>query len=452
MGELYWPRRHYSALEAIDPGADVAFLTVANDRFCRGLEALLLSLLNVYPTLSSSVYVVHDGSLGAFLQRRLCSIYANISFVNPDPAWADFLPADSLNRKRIGVLGYLNSYALSLRGYRRVVVLDSDLVILDSLDPLWLESDAVFAVPDCGDRPWAAVSAHTRQPVMNSGVISLPAAALCEYEQSRFEGLIRSASEKVCPLLDRFADQKIWNQWLMARSVEILPLNYNCNIKYLVQYLGGCSAGLSVVHFAGPKPWLDWPWAVPESDRKASEAVVDHLFWNRIYRRLLYDWRLSLWRQYQELAMAVPAGAACLGVALDDFTADTFGDCGSRHLLLAHYQVFGADWPNLPVWPDGWLEGMANLAPLWLWAPFEWEPALRDLPLPAGVYWRWVLIEAPFSPDLAQVDDVLADQAPWEDAFQPFAEPPLVGLEHAVALQLGREGAVPVPNPWRGGS
>jgi lipopolysaccharide biosynthesis glycosyltransferase len=448
MGSLYWPKRHCSILPAVEPGPDVAFVTVANDRFYRGLEAMLLSLLNVYPGLTSTIYVVHDGSLGPFMRKRLCSLYSRISFSDHRPGWAEFLPKDSRNRKRIGVLGYLNSFALGLRGYRRVIVFDSDLLILDSLDPLWAESDVVYMAPDCGDRPWAAISSHTQRPVLNSGVISLPSSALCDEEYSRFEALVRSSSDKVCPLLDRFADQKVWNQWLLARQVEILPLNYNCNIKYLVQYLGGCPDGISVVHFAGPKPWLDWPWAVPGSDGKSSRAVIDHLFWNRIYRQLLYRWRLLLWQQVDSASVVVPDGAACLGVAVDDFSADLVADCASRHLLLAHYQIFGTGWPNEPAWPEGWLERMASSAPLWLWAPFEWEPALRELPLPHGVHWRWVLIEAPFSPDLAHADEMCVSESPWDAAFEPFAEPPLLALERAVRHRLAREGAIPLPSPW----
>jgi hypothetical protein len=445
-GSLYWPKQHYSRLAAKDPGPEIVFLTVANDKFYRGLEALILSLLDVYPQLTSTIVVVHDGTLGPFLRDRLCSIYPRISFEQPRPSWADSLPADSANRKRIGALGYLNSFALGLRGYRRAIILDSDILVLDSIDPLWADGDAVYVGADCGDRPWSAVSAFTKRPVLNSGVISLPGSALCAAEHSRLDALIVSAGESVCPLLDRFADQKVWNLWLLGREVQILPLNYNCNIKYLVQYLGGCYEGLSVVHFAGPKPWLDWPWVAPDDDARRGKAVVDHLLWNRVYRRLLYRWRLRLWTDAQSRSVSVPAGPAHLGVALEEFSSAPARDLdASRHLILAHYQVFAGGWPNHPCWPEGWLERMAAIAPLWLWAPFEWEPALRHLPLPPGVHWRWVLIEAPFSPDLANCEDVLAEETPWESSFQPFDHSPVLGLERAVRLQLIREGAIPLP-------
>ena len=142
LGQLHWPQRHHTLLEAHDPGPEVALFTVANDRFSRGLEALLLSLRAVYPSLSAAVVVAHDGSLGPLLQQRLQAIHPSLTVVRPEPAWASDLPRDSRNRRRIGVLGYLNSHALNLRGYRRVLALDSDLLITGALDPLWAEGEA----------------------------------------------------------------------------------------------------------------------------------------------------------------------------------------------------------------------------------------------------------------------------------------------------------------------
>ncbi|MFM7733309.1 MAG: hypothetical protein ACKO6F_07605, partial [Cyanobium sp.] len=60
-GELHWPKRHHTLLEARDPG--------------------------------------------------LLAIHPSISFVRPEPTWAASLPRDSRNRRRIGLLGYLNSHA-----------------------------------------------------------------------------------------------------------------------------------------------------------------------------------------------------------------------------------------------------------------------------------------------------------------------------------------------------
>jgi hypothetical protein len=444
LGELHWPRQHHALLMANDPGSDVALLTVANDRFFRGLEALLLSLLDHYPDLSSPIVILHDGSIGGFLQRRLTDLYPRLFFEQPVPSWAAALPKTSRNQRRIGVLGYLNSHALSLRNYRRVLVLDADLLITGALDPLWAETQDFLAIADCGDRPWAAVSARTGRPVINSGVLSIPGWALTDAFACRMDDLIRHAADPACPQLDCFADQKVWNLFLADQPLQLLPLNYNCNVKYLVRYLGGCAETLSVVHFAGPKPWLTWPWVSPDPGDQKAGAVTDHLFWNRHYRQLLLRWRISLFRLQQPEPLSLQPGVAHLATDPLLFRASGIASASGQHLLLADPIVFGSGWPDAPRWPDGWLEAIAATAPLLVWAPFEWEPALRQLPLPDGVCWRWLLIEAPFSPALEQGEDAMAAECPWDTGFEPWSDPPLVAIEHAVCRQLVAIGAQPL--------
>ena len=276
-------------------------------------------------------------------------------------------------------------------------------------------------------------------------MLSVPGWALNGELEARFEALIRLAAEPVCPLLDRFADQKVWNQFLANQPVELLPLNFNCNIKYLVQYLGGCAEGLSVLHFAGPKPWLSWPWLSPEPGEQRLGAVTDHLFWNRLYRSQLMAWRLALHRQYLAAAAALPAGPAQLATEPGCLAPGVRPPGSSAHLLLNEPKLFGAAWPDQPCWPPIWLAALEASAPLHIWAPFEWEPALRQLPLPSGVHWHWLLIEAPFSPELAQGEDLIAGPGPWQEGFEPWRNPPLAGVEQAVRRRLLAAGAQPLP-------
>jgi hypothetical protein len=63
------------------------------------------------------------------------------------------------------------------------------------------------------------------------------------------------------------------------------------------------------------------------------------------------------------------------------------------------------------------------------------------LALPSGACWRWLLIEAPFSPALEQGEDLLAADFPWGGGFDPWSEPPLIALEWAVRRQLQAAGA-----------
>jgi len=432
--QRYWPQRDSVRTLAVDPGSHVAFATVANDRFLPGLRGLLLSLLSVYPDLSSPFVVFHDGSLNQLDQAELLELYPRISFEAPDPSWVSVLPRDSANRERIGVLGYLNTYALSLRGYERVIVLDSDVLVFGSLDRLWAPGSAFRVVIDCGANPYGVVSGHTGRPVINSGLISIPGSALTDTMFTRMQALIRSSADSVCPHLDLFADQKVWNQLLMDQPVELLPLNFNCNIKYVVQFLEGCIEGLALVHFAGPKPWLRH-----EQLRGRSKSVTDHWLWIRTTRRLTWAWRLC---QFQACSGGLtdwadsgdwkgttrPAVAAFHPQAL----LDSGQQAASWHLVIHSAEQLCPACGGQPRWPADWMPGLNSLAeqqPLTLWAPFSLRHLLQVAGMPAGAECRFILMELPFS-----AADLTVSAQP---GFAPWLGSAEASMRRAVSQQLG---------------
>lgn len=440
LAERHWPSlQATSCLQAKAPSAEICFLTVADYRFCRGLEALLLGLLAIYPALSSTVFVVHDGTLSTYLRNRLLSIYKGVRFVVPAVSWAAQLPENSANRKRIGVLGYLNAYALSLRDYRRVIVLDADLLIEGPLDCLWEEGEAFRMVPDCGARPWTPISPATKRPVLNSGLISVPGTALTASAEARIADLIGMAAEPYCPLLDRFADQKIWNQFLIDCPVQLLPINLNCNAKYLFRYLGGVVQGLSVIHFAGPKPWLTWPWFEPAFDYLEADPTFPAAcwLWNDRYCRLLARWRTALFREVQQQEAGLGSQASAVVSGALQALLEPAASGSSRHLLMADANAFGGFACDQPHWPGHWLEALTRLEELHVWMPFELEPLIRDLPRPPHLHLHWLLIEAPFSREL-KARDASAELASAESSprFEPWAANPIEALAHAVLQRL----------------
>ena len=444
LAERYWPS-FQSALSfsSSTPEADICFLTVADYRFIRGLEGFLLSLVSIYPNLKSQIIIVHDGTLTPCLRNRLLSIYQLLQFVVPEPPWADLLPENSTNRKRIGILGYLNVHALSLRGCRRVIVLDSDVLIEGPLDQLWAGGDGFRLVPDCGARPWTPISAVTKRPVLNSGVISIPERALTPMAESRMADLIANAVEPSCPLLDRFADQKVWNQFLLDQPLELLPINLNCNSKYLFRYLGGVTQGLSVIHFAGPKPWLTWPWLEPSADYLEADPTFTAAcwLWNDRYCRLLAPWRAGLYRDAQQMDTgAGDNGRAIIGDDLNALLENGENHC-SVHLLNADPdQLGGFACQLLPSsWPEPWIAALHRVDELHVWMPFEFEPLIRHLQIHPQLRLHWLLIESPFSPAL---NISLDEPLPGSTAvcFEPWSPRPIEALIHCVRGRLKEAG------------
>ncbi len=62
----------------------MAFATVANDKFVPGLEALIASIIEVYPDFASRIYVFRDGSIAPVSQIRLRELCAGAEFRVPD--------------------------------------------------------------------------------------------------------------------------------------------------------------------------------------------------------------------------------------------------------------------------------------------------------------------------------------------------------------------------------
>ncbi len=427
--------------ERITPPKTVAFVTVANDLFVPGLEVLIASLLNVYPDLDSDIHVLHDGTITDFSQERLKGLYRKTKFSVPDVSWITEIPQDSKNRKRIGILGYLSVTALQYQQYDRVIILDSDTAILDDISAFWtgldqplgtkspatgIETQHIIACHDHGARPWCAISQRTGRPIINSGIISIPRRYLTEKDFADIQSLVLQNHETYCPLLDRFADQKAWNRFILKRDVDILPINFNCNIKYLDQYRSGDLSFIRMIHFTGYKPWFNAHYInngmIPESDSVAVLPVV----WQEICSKTLGRRRQQQYTQatmrpdyfqmapeagrYEGKPMAMFIGNGPSLKDMDLTRADRFetfvfnwfvlhegfDDVRPNHLCLGSHMFFGGWHTQDPVIPEDYLAALTEKA----WKPIIWTSfyfreyiessgVLRDFDV------RYVLFEKP---------------------------------------------------------
>lgn len=423
------------------PPETVAFVTVANDLFVPGLEVCIASLLDVYPDFSSDVIVFHDGSISPFCMARLKNLYDRVRFEVPDMAWLENIPQDSANRKRIGILGYMSVQALCLTEYERVVIFDSDTAFVDDISMFWtgqdrpcgagappapLETETIFACHDYGARPWAAISPQTKAPIINSGILSVPRRYMTEADQTAIQALVQENHETFCPLLDRFADQKAWNRFIYARDRRILPINFNCNIKYLDAMLGGDTSFVRMIHFAGYKPWFDKRFIngdqIPESDNYAVSPAV----WRDLCRRTLGRRRQM---QFQNLIKApgyfqpretmgqLEGKPACFFIGngpslketdlsrLADFESfafnwfvlhDDFDTIRPDNLVLASHMLFGGWHIQSPELPSEYLDAL--LSKSWrptLWTSFYFREYFESTELPQTFDIRYLLFEKP---------------------------------------------------------
>jgi lipopolysaccharide biosynthesis glycosyltransferase len=442
------------------PPSTVAFLTVANDRFLPGLEMMLRSLLEVYPELSSDIHVCHDGTLRSFAKRRLERIYPRIKFCEPDMDWFENVPQRSDNHKRIGKLGYMNIHALSLTGYERVVVLDSDLIILGDISELWAGDDWIVCY-DAGDREYAVRSSFTGSFVFNSGVISVPGSATGTAAFHEMQNtILESATAELCPIIDRFADQKVWNIFLRNRKKRFAALNYNCNVKFLVKSLGGDASELSVIHFAGPKPWNSKDY-VHESllTENSSRAVQYPRFWIDRYKTSMSLGRLRDYAAYAPYRRRAPVQQSldktCLligngpSIARTDLASvahlerfcfnwfvlhERFDEIRPDHLVLASHQFFGGWNTQTPQFPHGYLERLLAVRhrPV-IWTSFYFRELFEELDLGSQFEINYFLFEKPFK----RFVDRVGRYNPDIDGFLDDARTGVLTAAIPIALSMG---------------
>jgi hypothetical protein len=415
------------------PPAGVVLVTVANAAFLPGLEALLLSLRQTYPGLSNPFHVFADASLDAVAGRWLRRLYPGLQLHRLPLDGFTQVPAQSANQRRIGPIAYLGSEAMGLVEAERVLLLDADLLVTGGLAPLW-QGQGVIACADCGEREFGVVSPTTGGPVVNSGVLSLPRAMLGSAAKARWLQLAHGGTPP-CPVLDRFADQRVWNHFLRDQPVTLAAVNFNCNAKLAARSLGGRLEAISVLHFTGAKPWLK-----PETEQTA----VDR-WWSDAARGLLWRHRAEAYAAWAPARRAAPwpEGPAATeawvqagpGVtpppdAAVFRAASQLEGTGPvpQHVVLD--VETGAGPARLPA---GWAERLWALRPRpMLWAPFRLREALEEANAQNAFDINYLLLEQPFAPDLDQ-----SGQWPGPDGFQPEGPSVFLGLACAAAQAMG---------------
>ena len=417
--------RFVDHVDHIAPGPDVIFATVCTDKFAPGLEALILDLVNLYPGMTNRFVVYHHGGLSPFVQARLHGIYPKFEFELRDPDVYGVQLGNSDNQKRIGALGYLTLEALTLTEASHVVILDSDLLILGDISPLWT-GDRIAAVPDIGQRPFGSVSRATGRVVINSGVLSFPQHELGQTEA--IAAALARVGAETDPDIAKFADQKFWNIYLADRDVNLLPQNFNC-IKNLVRLFFPDEIGaLSVLHLTGPKPWFSFVHSslMTDVDRIAYDSQKAELapfftLWNERYRRALATNRIEAFDREMgptltELegsasdrpTVLIGNGPSLRDTDLSDFAGfhkvafnwfvnhESFDEVRPDDLVLPSHMLFGGWHTPKPELPQAYLDALlAHEHRPRLWTSYYFKPYLDQVAGLEGYDINYFLFENP---------------------------------------------------------
>jgi len=216
-----------------------AFVSFVDDAYFPGFVVLLKSLTLTNPDLDADFVVLHDGLEPANVSRAL-ALRPDLRFVRVDPARYDrYLKGDASNY--LYTKAYFILDAFRLPGYRTLVTLDTDMVVLDRLDELFELDAPLAAVPQLFD------SDGGRK--LNSGLLVIDGSLTDGAFAERLDAIGESGAYE----RDRH-DQGVLTAAVDGDYVR-LPRRFNW-VKRATKRGEAAPGDVAILHFTGKlKPW-----------------------------------------------------------------------------------------------------------------------------------------------------------------------------------------------------
>ncbi|MDM7856228.1 glycosyltransferase [Cellulomonas alba] len=216
-----------------------AFVSFVDDAYFPGFVVLLKSLTLTNPDLDADFVVLHDGLDPAHVSRAL-ALRPDLRFVRVDAArYERYVKGDASNY--LYTKAYFILDAFRLTGYRTLVTLDTDMVVLDRLDELFELDAPLAAVPQLFDADGGRK--------LNSGLLVIDGSLT----DGTFADGLDAIGESGAYELDRH-DQGVLTAALDGDYVR-LPRRFNW-VKRATKRGDAAPADVAILHFTGKfKPW-----------------------------------------------------------------------------------------------------------------------------------------------------------------------------------------------------
>lgn len=394
------------------PGKDVAFATWVDDHDRIGLEALLVSLIAVYPTFASTVYVVHDNSLSSLSRHRLSGIHAGVVFVRVPKVEGRALALAAA------------SAILTIEAPERVVVIAPDSVVLQDISPLWTGTARVRAAIHTGENPFGS-RGPTGKPVIDGGVVSVPRGSRNAESVARAEEFFRGpgAGSTGAAAFDGF-----WRA--VAPDLTVISSTFNAHPLLVGKYFPTLLSQVSLLRVTGLMPWGHLLHADDQrtGDRKRRnrgkrDFPLLYSLWSQLYVSGIARSRVRQFRDEQGESLDAIAGtlgdrpAVMIGNGpslaetdlglFDGFEKfafnwfvnhEQFDEVKPDHLVLASGFFFGG-WNTLaPSFPEGFLDKLTRHEhkPK-LWVIYYFRDLIESTPELADYEVEYFLLEKPFN-------------------------------------------------------
>ena len=248
--DIFFPPFERTVRAPLTPPSDVCFMVPTDAKSLAAVEMLLLSLLDVYPALSSPLLIAMETPPDVYLRRRFAHISPLIEFVMPPPGWDEAYA----NMDREPPRRRLTLYALSITAHGRIVVLQPDTLVLGDISEAWTGRGLILGY-DVSDAGFVTRTPFTGDYIYDIEVISIPAemrglAAVAAMSALTHDQALAESS------LDRQPVQRCWNLFLRDREKTVLPLRCSLSAMYVLKCLEGSRQGVCLLHDNGEDPWL----------------------------------------------------------------------------------------------------------------------------------------------------------------------------------------------------
>ncbi|HWJ84713.1 MAG TPA: glycosyltransferase [Cellulomonas sp.] len=223
----------------MSPTHERAFVAFVDDNYFPGFVVLLKSLTLTNPDVEADVVVLHDGLSLANISRAM-SIRPDLRFVRVGTErYERYTKGSAANYLYTKAYYILDAFRLT--GYRTIVTLDTDMVVLDRIDDLFALDASFAAVPQLFD------SDGGRK--LNSGLLVFDET----YTDGTFAARLDAIGESGDYELERH-DQGVITAALDGDYLR-LPRRYNW-VKRATRRGGVPPEDTAILHFTGKfKPW-----------------------------------------------------------------------------------------------------------------------------------------------------------------------------------------------------
>ena len=253
-------------------GSEVCLALGGTKSFLPGAVVTIISFLKHHPRFGGAIVLFHDGLADA----RCAALEAAFPPLR-------FEPVNPVLRERLARLGaarpelrgklpdFYSLEAFGIRGYRKVLYCDCDLLFRRPIDTLFEKDDALLCCGDLEELRGRCHDAATYRPIddpsdagaggalertFNCGLLLIDGRLTGDRTYSELLALVSPETWEGTETVH--SDQFILNRYFAGRQTLVsATYNYRLHIAEAIRAREGLTAGEArVVHFSGPvKPW-----------------------------------------------------------------------------------------------------------------------------------------------------------------------------------------------------